>query len=75
MKLNFWPFHKHDYKIIRWRLVFHPQHEPLRRVIRLKCKTCGKEVDYFPKKERDIDWENRKRHLEGFWFGNEDFIE
>lgn len=75
MKLNFWPFHKHEYKIIRWRLVHYPEHEPSRRVIRFKCDTCKKETDFFPKKERDITWENKYRHLQGYWLGDEKILE
>ena len=71
MKLNFYPFHRHQYKLIRWRLVYHPPWEPLRIVTRLKCLSCGKEINQFPKMRRDEFFESENRHLEGFWFGNE----
>jgi len=74
MKLNFFPFHIHDNEIIRWRLVHYPDYEPLRIVIRAKCKKCGKESDGFPNKKRDIDWENKNINIEGFWFAHEDII-
>ena len=71
MKLNFYPFHKHNYELIRWRLVHHPHWEPLRIVTRLKCKSCGKEINRFVKERRDESFESENRHLEGFWLGNE----
>lgn len=71
MKLNFFPFHRHDNEIIRWRLVHCPDYEPSRILIRVKCKKCGKESDGFSYNRRDVDWENNNRDTEGFWFGNE----
>lgn len=67
MKLNFYPFHKHSYKVIKWRLVHAPDHEPSRRMIRLKCTSCNEEKNYFPKAERSLVWEYYNRHLEGYW--------
>ena len=76
MKLNFYPFHKHSYKVIKWRLV-HLQNTfaPASRVLRLKCTGCGKEKNYYPKVERDTVWEEENKHLEGYWFGNETVVD
>lgn len=76
MKLNFYPFHKHSYKVIKWRLV-HLQNTfaPASRVLRMKCADCGKEKNVYPKVERDAVWEEENRHLEGYWFGNETMLE
>ena len=71
MKLNFYPFHRHQYKLIKWRLVHHPHWEPSRIVTRLKCQSCGKEINRFVKERRDEKFESENRHLEGFWLGNE----
>lgn len=64
MKLNFYPFHKHNYELISWRLV-HLQNTfaPLSRVLRLKCADCAKEKDYFPNEDRDAAWEKENEHL------------
>ncbi|MCI3027710.1 hypothetical protein LMF32_00980 [Desemzia sp. C1] len=75
MKINFWPFHKHEYEMVRWRLVHHPHYEPSKIMLRLRCKSCEREINYFPKKERDVNWENKNRHLAGFWLGNEKVAE
>ena len=72
---NFWPFHKHEYEIIRWRLVHQPNWEPARRVVRFKCSTCGKEKNHFPKVERNESWEKENRHLQGFWNGDELYLD
>ena len=74
MKLNFYPFHKHQHKLIKWRLVRDPHWEPLRIVTRLKCQSCGKEINRFTIEERDEKFENENRNLEGFWFGNEEEV-
>ena len=52
-----------------------PHYEPSRRVFRMKCKACGKEWNYYPKRERDPEWESKNRHLQGYWFGNEKKLE
>ena len=70
MKFNFWPFHKHKYEIIRWRVTTFPNW-----VVRLKCATCGKEKNHFPKVERDESWEKENRHLQGFWNGDELYLD
>lgn len=75
MKLNFWTFHQHDYHLIRWRLVYYPEYEPSRIVTRLKCKSCGKEVNYFPKERRNTKFEDDNRGMQGFWLGNEKEVE
>lgn len=74
MKLNFYLFHRHQYKLIKWRLVHHPHWEPLRIVTRLKCQSCGKEINRFVKERRNEKFESENRHLEGFWFGNEEEV-
>lgn len=71
MKLNFYPFHRHQYKLIKWRLVHEPHWEPSRIVTRLKCLSCDKEINRFTKERRDKIFESENRHLEGYWFGNE----
>lgn len=68
-------FHLHKWKLIRWRLVHHPEHEPSRIVMREKCSVCGKERNKFSKEYRDLDWEKEYQKLEGFWFGNEKYLE
>ena len=75
MKLNFYPFHKHSYKVIKWRLV-HLQNSfaPSSRVLRLKCTDCGKEKNGFPKEDRDTVWEAENSHLQGYWSENDTAI-
>ena len=75
MKLNFWPFHQHDYYLIRWRLVHYPEYEPSRIVTRLKCQSCGKEVNRFAKERRHQKFEDDNRNLQGYWLGNEKEVE
>ena len=71
MKINFWPFHKHDYKLRQWRLVHRPHYEPSRIVLVERCETCGKFREIFHKDKRNIEWEKENEHLEGidlmFW--------
>ena len=71
MKINFYPFPRHQYKLIKWRLVHHPHWEPSRIVTRLRCQSCGKEINQFTKERRSEIFEGENRHLEGFWLGKE----
>jgi len=75
MKLNFYPFHKHSYEVIKWRLV-HLQNSfaPSSRVLRLKCTGCGKEKNGFPKEDRDTVWEAENSQLQGYWSENDTAI-
>ena len=63
MKLNFWPFHKHDYKLMCCRLFHEPEWEPSRIVMLEQCKTCGNTRSKFYKVDRDIKWEEDNKHL------------
>ena len=67
MKMNFWPFHKHTYKLEKWRLVHQPNHEPLRVVIRFTCSDRRKSFHYFPKEWRNAQWEEKNKDTEGYW--------
>lgn len=60
----------HKYKTIRWRLVHIPESDPSTILLRLKCKKCGKEKDYFTF-NIDRNWEKDNKELEGFWFSKE----
>ena len=57
MKLNFYPFHKHSYKVIKWRLV-HLQNSfaPSSRVLRLKCTNCGTATEWLFDAPAPILW-------------------
>lgn len=52
---------KHDYEVVRWRLI-HFNDLPLTRQVECKCKKCGKREVFFGLK-RDDEWETKNNHL------------
>ena len=64
-------FHKHDFKLVKWRLVHYPDHEPSRRIYLLECEDCGKKKEYLPSQERNEFWERTMEDKHGFWTSSE----